>query len=748
MVINSKAEKEINWNPLGCGEHNKESGPHFPVELLPRLRELELDIETLYNSWELIRFAGGEYNGISEKEETTQKQKALIIIILALRLSAYEGSTRLSFTDDIMKRIKEDFNLDEPEFVPVEKLFNEIRQAVTGDNLLAGLNRLFGRPGEYRPLIIDENCLYMQKLHVLENRVAEKLRERLNLSATNLIGITGDGELNDTVENALAEVLSIQPVPEPEKSTKYESAGVKDKAESGARGAMIELNGEQITAVRTILKSPISVISGKPGSGKTSIVATVLRVIARIADPPLESIALAAPTGKAADRMRQSITDHLNSIPDKEEPDNRLLHECPPSTTVHRLLGYSPNQDRYFHNENNPLAEQLVIVDEASMVDLSMMDRILRALKPHARLVLLGDANQLPSVDTGAVLRDLCESKITRENGRAVVLERSYRAREENKSGKAILDVAAAINEGMLPTEVITRVNIGESIILSKQSEESVTKEAKSPSELSFAGVELFSSSESSPGYPHDTENVSIFFKRWLDYLCQTLPDFQSFLQYQYAADGHGFDEDSTAKLREIMGHYEKFRILCVTRVTAGGTGSEAINEWFRREWLHKMQQFDMGGRQNSQFAVGEPVIVTGNDYRLRLFNGDSGLVLPVKPHNSKDSDHIPMAVFGRGESFAAYPPEILRGRMESAWATTVHKAQGSEYDHVAVVLPGVKVRPLTRELLYTAVTRAKQSVTIVGSEEILKYGIEKKVERDSGLSQKLILCVSGGRFS
>ena len=802
MVQKDKAVKIINWSPLGCGLFSKET-PHFPTEMLPRLRELELDIETLYSSWELIRFAGDEYN--TDTEESIRKQKALIIIILALRLSVYEGSTRLSLEDDVIQRVKDDFTLSEDDFILVREMFKEIRQGFKDEDGQVCLTPLFGVPGDYRPLIIDDNCLYMQKLHILENRVAVKLSERLSMPATIIPGIRDDGELNDKAESILAEVLSKQPVAEavnPDETVSFDG--------SGSKALKIELNDEQIRAVRTILKSPISIISGKPGSGKTSIVATVLRVIARLGEPHLESIALAAPTGKAADRMRRSITDHLNSIPDREEPDQRLLQECPPSTTIHRLLGYSPRQDRYLHNEDNPLAEQLVIVDEASMADLSMMDRILRALRPNARLVLLGDANQLPSVDTGAVLRDLCESEVTRKSGRAVVLEKSYRAREENKSGKAILEVAAAINKGSLPKDLIPRIGISEPEDLiprvgmiepGEQAEQSIniiqpvehctnngrpdqTNKNNNPDKgsqkeklreeashscshprFSFVGVELFtpsaltsektghnapspssknsvSNTEDSALYNPIDSTVETFYNCWLQRMCLTLPDFYTYLQYQYSSGPEGFDSESAVKLAAIMKHYEKYRILCVTRVTVGGTGSETINEWFRRAWKNRMQEigiYGYGERARSQFTVGEPVIITGNDYRLRLFNGDSGLILPVKPHDPiNNRETIPMAVFSRGESFVAYPPDLLRGRLEPAWATTVHKAQGSEYDHVAIILPGIKARPLTRELLYTAVTRAKESVTIVGSEEILKHGINKKATRNSGLPQKL----------
>lgn len=650
------------WTPTGAD-------PAFPVDFLPRLKSLDLGVEAVFLAWETSRLVAKHVN--------PEQQRALILLLLAVQVASARGSTRLPLlTGGHLVRILEELGATAQERALIEELLEKAQSGPTG----IGLGDLFGGPGAYRPLIIDHGCLYIQKFHFLESRVGERLREHF---AGEGINETVDG----AVESALQEVFDYPPTFEFGKA---------------------ELDEEQKKAVRAALGSRMAVISGRPGSGKTSIVACVLRVLARLGRPPLESIALAAPTGKAADRIRGSIADHLLAIPNPKEADRRLAVACPPSLTLHRLLGYLPAEDRFRHNENNPLAEQFVIVDESSMVDLAMMDRLLRALQPGARALFLGDADQLPPVDAGAVLRDLCRAKIARERGRVVVLQKSYRAREEDPYGRSILEAAAAIHKGILPAAAVR--SHSEKVI--------------------FEGVEQL--------VAEDEGQVAAFFARWRELLQGGLPDLNERLLRVYTSNHTGFDAETTGALRSVIEHYERYRILCVTRVTAGGTGSEAANAWFHHQWLDKLKALGLAPGSH-HFQVGEPILVTRNDYNLRLFNGDAGLILKVKPFSARSSqDAELMAVFPRSGGFDAYPLEALRGSLELAWAVTVHKAQGSEYDHVAILLPGTHIRLLTRELLYTAVSRAGKSVLFVGAAAVLKAALQHQMERDSGLAELL----------
>ena len=663
-----------------------EETDYFTHDLLPGIRQHDLGSEDLFLGAELASLAG--------LKPPDTNHRALLLLVLAARLTLNDGSTRLPLdTVNHLEAVLKMLQAGEDDLRAVKSLLNLAENTCQAGEA-GGLANIFGLAGDYRPFIFDHSSLYLQKYHYLEARVGNVLKNKLGLKPESDFSSTDSGEIVETYLPALEEVLARPP---------------RDQA------GPITLDMEQQNAVKAMLSGNITVISGRPGSGKTSIIASLLRIIARLDSPPLRSIALAAPTGKAADRMRQAIAEHLSKIEDPENADLKLADNCPPSTTLHRLLRYSPGQDLFWHNENNPLAEKLVIVDESSMIDLVMMDHLLRALQPDAKLILLGDADQLPAVEAGSVFRDLCRSKAAARLGRAAYLQKSYRAREEDSPGKMILTTAAAVNQGMLPGKAVAP---GEPL------------PARNIEELLFEGVELLETGAA--------EERLEFFHHWR----KRLPIFQTELtgdlQHEHLSGPTGFDETTTEKLRRLFLAYEKMRMLCVTRIEAGGTGTEKVNQWFHQQWIMEHQDFEQTGIPG-QFLVGEPVLVNRNDYALRLYNGDSGLILKVSTSTGPGKKQAePMAIFPRGGSFTAYPLASLQGKLELAWATTVHKAQGSEFDNVAIILPDLPVRPLTRELLYTAITRAKKSVVLVGSREVLEEGIKQTRKRFSGLSDLL----------
>jgi exodeoxyribonuclease V alpha subunit len=216
-------------------------------------------------------------------------------------------------------------------------------------------------------------------------------------------------------------------------------------------GAPIELSGEQRKAVLLAASRPLAVVSGGPGTGKTAICAALCRVLVRTGVAP-DAIALAAPTGKAAQRLTWSITGALAALARPGDEDARLAAELPASRTLHRLLGYHPATGRFRHHRQFPLPADVVIVDEASMIDLELMERLVRALAPKTRLVLFGDADQLPSVEAGAVLRDL--AACGEDAGFACRLERSFRMDPSDPDGRAILAAAHAVRAGR-PAELL-----------------------------------------------------------------------------------------------------------------------------------------------------------------------------------------------------------------------------------------------------------------------------------------------------
>lgn len=469
------------------------------------------------------------------------------------------------------------------------------------------------------------------------------------------------------------------------------------------------LSTEQRVAIECAISAPLTIISGGPGTGKTSIIIAMLEVLVGAGVDPKE-IALAAPTGKAANRIAESIRDR------------RLLNgngagpwsACPEPATLHRLLGYSPVRKRFRYHRNNPLAARVVIVDEGSMLDLELMSRLLDAMPPAARLVLLGDADQLPSVSAGAVFRDLLPDSDDAGLGRApkhVRLTRNYRTESANDGGNAIFQLARAINSGEL--ELFSSAENGSARIITRRA---------SAQQIDFAGAEWLD----------ETTLSESFLERW--YSEQVRGYAASKNHRTFAALENGFAPDECDSIGEVFRRVARARILCVTRML--NCGSERVNSLLHQRFAH-----DQGSLpERERFIAGEPVMMLRNDYERMLFNGDQGVVLLVQQPGHAAA---PMAVFPRGGNFVAFNLEALKEQLELCYAMTVHKAQGSELDVVAVIMPDKDVPLLTREICYTAVSRARRSVTIVGSKEIIEVGLARRIERYSGLREHLAQCLN-----
>jgi exodeoxyribonuclease V alpha subunit len=423
---------------------------------------------------------------------------------------------------------------------------------------------------------------------------------------------------------------------------------------------------------------------------------------------PLDSVAIAAPTGKAAQRLAEAIALGLASR--TNDIAQAALGATPLAPmTLHRLLGWSPASGRFLHHENNPLPYRVVIVDEASMIDLAMMDRLLRALAAEARLVLLGDADQLPSVEAGAVFRDLCAAL-----GSSRLTTNLRVARDEG--GRAIVAAATAVNTGVIGS-TMARVT--------------------SPSALTLTGVELVDASWADAG--------DAFLDLWWRSRVATDDGFQRRAKRIYMLTAGAFGETDTAELRALFAHYATGRILCATRAQGAPASADAINESLM-DRLRGPGSIRRAWRRPTDFAPGAPVMVQRNDYARNLFNGDQGVVVRV---DGGDAGGVrSMAVFPRGDAFEPIP---LDGNADlaPAFAMTVHKAQGSEFEHVALVLPHAPSRGsgneseepsafLTRELVYTAITRARRSVVILSPWDLLTRAVSRTVQRHSGVAEKL----------
>ncbi|MGO9062187.1 MAG: exodeoxyribonuclease V subunit alpha [Candidatus Binataceae bacterium] len=619
-----------------------------------------------------------------EPDLDDERRLVLIALIAASMVALQEGSTRLPVVGPQarapMGRILSALCGDALRPAGPETIAAAIQTMLDSGDAPHVIGR---NPDAYRPLIYLRPFIYHHRVRLAELRLAALLGRRLSVAHP-----------ADTDQHRLSLALA-------------DVAG----RPGGSGGRKLLLSDEQRDAVAKAAGHKMALISGGPGTGKTSIILAILRVLVRIEIQP-ERIALAAPTGKAAFRMGESVAEGLARIDDPTDADRLLKLHCPEPATIHRLLGYSPSRRRFNYHRNNPLDAAAVIVDEGSMLDLSLTERLVGALKPDARLIILGDADQLPSVAAGAVFRDLVSAageSAAQPLGHPAVCTRlthSYRMDTTDPAGRGVFDFASAINSAGFDATDRTG---GAGLPFMKRSR---------PDDLRFEGVELLAG----------TATVEAFLDRW--YAARLRSDeIEAMVGKPLIEDEQGFDEPARVALERIFGHFAASRVLCFTRVLS--TGTERINAS-----LHRRRAETAGFSTGPEFLPGEPVIVVRNDYERMLFNGDQGVILRIRRSGARAAA---MAVFKRGRKFEAFHVAALRESLELCYATTIHKAQGSEFDSVAIVMPERDLPILTREALYTGVTRSRKSVVIAGQEDLLRTGIARGIERFSGLGEELV---------
>ena len=421
---------------------------------------------------------------------------------------------------------------------------------------------------------------------------------------------------------------------------------------------------EQRAAAELALRQRLTVLTGGPGTGKTTTVARLLALLAGQAQaagkPPLR-IALAAPTGKAAARLHEAVQAQIDEL---ETVDRERISGLR-ATTVHRLLGRQPkNSSRFRHDRGNRLPHDVIVVDETSMVSLTMMARLLEAVRPEARLLLVGDPDQLASIDAGAVLADLVDGLGGHDDVRIARLTTSHRF------GESIGDLAAAIRDGQ-PERALEVLRVGDEHVEWLEIEDPTAE---------LRGVLV----------PH------------------------AVAMYQ-AAQVNAVDE--------ALAGLTRHRLLCAHR-----RGPYGVQHWNRQveRWLTEAT----GEAIWSEWYTGRPILVTANDYGLQIYNGDAGVTV----RDGAGALRAVIAATGEPLSFAT-------GRLseiDTMHAMTIHKSQGSQADEVTVLMPPVDSRLLTRELFYTAVTRAKQKVRVVGTEAAVREAIERRAVRATGLASRL----------
>jgi exodeoxyribonuclease V alpha subunit len=480
------------------------------------------------------------------------------------------------------------------------------------------------------PLVIEQNRLYLHRYWSYENRLAMQIKA--------MAQITHPVEQLDAMLDRYF----------PETITETD---------------------DQREAAKMAVQQSFSIITGGPGTGKTFTVVKILALLQELAEQPLH-IALAAPTGKAAMRLQESIGFSKEKLPCSEAIKSRIPETV---TTLHRLLGAMPPSPYFRHHADKPLVYDLVVVDEASMVDLALMSKLLDALKPGASLILLGDKDQLASVESGAVLADLAGAETLQNN--VYILKKSHRF------GGAIKELAEAVN--------------------------------LQQAELAW---QILSSGQDSA--------VQFLDENLVEYIAAQQADYLQLIK-------------AGAEFEPIYQAFSRFQVLCSNRQ---GKNSVADINYRVEQKLAEQQRVDLSGL----WYPGRPVMVTQNNPTLNLYNGDIGICLLDKIGADRSGQPQGIAPTGKLMVFFQRPDgsvkKYLPARVphcETVFAMTIHKSQGSEFEEVLIVLPEAINPVLTKELLYTAITRAKKTIKLLAKETVFTATVRQKIERVTGLVDK-----------
>jgi len=521
-----------------------------------------------------------------------------------------------------------------------------------------------GRPGEFKPLILDEcSRLYLYRYWEYEAKLASWIRERAREPGGTFDPVSLKGVLDRLFPT--------------------ENPG--------------EIDWQKISAFVASRKK-FCVISGGPGTGKTSTVSRIIGLLLELNGAKELRIALAAPTGKGASRLEEAIRKSKTLL-DIPAPIRKSIPE--EASTIHRLLGSRRDSPYFKHNAENPLPQDIVVVDEASMVDLALMSKLVQALSPEARLILLGDKDQLASVEAGAVLGDICNA------GREHRFSIGFARELEKIAGCSV----GGIHGGAPPEGGIS---------------DCIVELRKSYRFGSASGIQALSRAVKEG----DAEGAVRLLEegKFEDLIWKDISGYSNLPAAITPLVLEGFKDCFTKRDPEkVFNTFEKFRILCALR--EGPFGVKMINAAVERTL--KRAGFIQQG--SSEWYPGRPILVTRNDYALGLYNGDTGVVLP----DPEKGNRLRVFFQESGGRLRAIHPSRLP-QHETVYAMTVHKSQGSEFDHVLFLLPSHDSPILTKELIYTAITRARKRVDVWAPREIFSSAVSRQIARTSGLRDTL----------
>jgi exodeoxyribonuclease V alpha subunit len=444
----------------------------------------------------------------------------------------------------------------------------------------------------------------------------------------------------------------------------------------------------------------LAVVAGGPGTGKTTTVARIVALLeeqALAAGSPPPLVALAAPTGKAAARLAEAV--HTEGARLQVDPTIRARLLDLEASTIHRLLGWKPGtHSRFRHDRGNRLPYDVVIVDETSMVSLSLMARLTEAVRREARLILVGDPGQLTSIEAGAVLGDIVGPAALRP--RMSVATSTAIDQATATSVGADTALSAAIGDGIIVLGTVHRFGGGIERLAD------AVHAGDADAAINALGDESITWIDADAGDPGQLHRLA--------------PVRDGAVRTGRAVIEAAAERDAARAIRELGA----FRVLCAHR-----RGPHGVATWMPRieTWLAG----ELPGFASEPWYVGRPLLVTENDHAIRLYNGDTGVVVTAA------SSGRPAAAFERQGEIVLFSPTRLAA-VETVYAMTVHKSQGSQFDTAAVLLPDPASPILTRELLYTAVTRAQSRLILAGTEEAVRAAVDRPIARASGLQGRL----------
>ena len=443
---------------------------------------------------------------------------------------------------------------------------------------------------------------------------------------------------------------------------------------AGNRGDGRGQTGTRAGAIDAAVNNALTIISGGPGTGKTTM---VLHILARLLQEPGSEhlrVALTAPTGKAAARLEETIRTGLEKLECPEEVKARMPRVA---STIHRLLGFKGNSVYFRHDSRNPLPLDLLVIDEASMVALPLLAKLFDALPERCRVVLLGDRDQLASVEPGAVLADMVDAAVlpgSPLHQAVVTLEKNYRFSEES----GIHHLCGAVRQG--------------------EAEEAI----RILREKSLGDLVSFEHHQPRPPQAKFSEAV--------------LGGFSALVAEKQPAIA--------------LAQLKTFRVLAALR--RGPFGVEGLN----RKIEEILAEANLIPDPTSSGYAGKPILITQNDHQIQLYNGDVGILLPDAAA-TENPTQLWAWFLGKENTLRRFAPARLP-QHEAAYAMTVHKSQGSEFDRVLFILPDRDIPVLTRELIYTGLTRARSQVELWWNETVLGQAVIRRAERDSGLRDAL----------